>query len=241
MDFSQTNIFRGLSLGSIRTVSLILHPSPLAIVNPCFSFLTPYEPAPAEPQATTADIAHFSVRGAQALDLTNLADILADSFHSRTGIAGWAYPLLRLGIYEDLRNRLRSTPPQYKCLVAVAAIPTTTGVCEQIAGTVEIALRFPPSWQPRGSKYPYISNLAVKTSCRRQGAAKQLLLACERTALEWGYSDLYLHVLENNHQARQLYLKSGYQLRQVEPNYGAWLLGHPKRLLLQKHLPGTEK
>jgi ribosomal protein S18 acetylase RimI-like enzyme len=142
----------------------------------------------------------------------------------------WAYPMLRLGIYEDLRNRLRSSSPHYVCLVAVA------GVSEELAGTVEIALRSPYSWQSRSSQYPYISNLAVKTSSRRRGVARQLLLACERTALEWGYSDLYLHVLENNHHARQLYLKTGYQVRLVEPSYSAWLFRHPKRLFLHKPL-----
>ena len=148
----------------------------------------------------------------------------------------WAFPILRLGIYEDLRNRLRSTTPQYACLVAITTVSTAAGSREELAGTVEIAIRSSLSWQFRSSQYPYISNLAVKKSCRRQGVARQLLLACERTALEWGYSNLYLHVLENNHHARQLYLKTGYELCQVEPSYGAWLLRHPKRLLLQKYL-----
>jgi ribosomal protein S18 acetylase RimI-like enzyme len=180
-------------------------------------------------------VSHITIRTAQVSDLTTLAEILADSFHPQTGIMRWAYPMVRLGIYEDLRNRLRSTSPHYVCLVAIAAVSTVAGSREELAGTVEIALR-PPSWQPRSSQYPYISNLAVKKSCRRQGVARQLLLACERTSLEWGFQDLYLHVLENNHQARQLYLKTGYQLRQVEPSYSAWLLGRPKRLFLHKHL-----
>lgn len=204
-------------------------------VNPCFSFWTPYEPAPAGQDALAGSVSHITIRTAQVSDLTTLAEILADSFHPQTGIMRWAYPMLRLGIYEDLRNRLRSTSPHYVCLVAVAAVSTVAGSREELAGTVEIALR-PPSWQPRSSQYPYISNLAVKKSCRRQGVARQLLLACERTSLEWGFQDLYLHVLENNHQARQLYLKTGYQLRQVEPSYSAWLLGRPKRLFLHKHL-----
>jgi ribosomal protein S18 acetylase RimI-like enzyme len=144
--------------------------------------------------------------------------------------------MLRLGIYEDLRNRLRSTSPYYVCLVAVAEVSTVTGSREELAGTVEIALRSPPSWQPRNFQYPYISNLAVRKSCRRQGVARQLLLACEQTSLEWGYYHLYLHVLENNYQARQLYLKTGYQLRQVESSYSSWLLGRPKRLFLSKQL-----
>ncbi len=207
-------------------------------VNPSFSFGTPYEPTPAGQDALAARESNFTIRTAQAPDLSNLADILTDSFHPPTGIMGWAYPILRLGIYEDLRTRLRSASPQYVCLVAVTTVSTVSGSCEELAGTVEIALRS-SSWQSRSSKYPYISNLAVKNSCRRQGVARKLLLACEQTALKWGYSSLYLHVLENNHQARQLYLKSGYQLCQVEPTYGAWLLGHPKRLFLQKHLTPT--
>jgi len=210
------------------------------VVNPCFSFLTPYEPASAGQDAVTAGASHFTIRTAQAGDLTTLAEILTDSFHPRTGIMGWIYPMLRLGIYEDLRNRLRSTSPHYVCLVAVSSVSMIAGSQEELVGTVEIALRSPSSWQPRSSQYPYISNLAVTKSCRRKGVARQLLLACERTALEWGSRNLYLHVLENNHQARQLYLKTGYQLHQVEPSYSAMLLGRPKRLFLHKHLtPAT--
>lgn len=209
-------------------------------MNPCFSFLTPYEPVTADQDAVGAGASRFSIRIAQVQDLTTLAEILTDSFHSRTGFMRWAYPMLKLGIYEDLRNRLRSNSRHYVCLVAVADHSTVTDANDVVAGTVEIALRSGSSWQPHPLQYPYISNLAVKKSCRRRGVAKQLLLACERTTLAWGFQDLYLHVLENNHQARQLYLKTGYELRQVEPNYGAWLLGHPKRLFLQKKLtPST--
>ncbi|HEY9633272.1 MAG TPA: GNAT family N-acetyltransferase [Coleofasciculaceae cyanobacterium] len=206
------------------------------VVNPCFSFLTPYEPVPAGQDAIAASTSHFTVRTAQAQDLNTLSEILTDSFHPRTGFMRWAYPILRLGIYEDLRNRLRCASPHYVCLVAVAGVSTVVGSREELAGTVEIALRSPHSWQPGAFQYPYISNLAVSQSRRRQGVARQLLLACEQTALEWGFQDLYLHVLENNYQARQLYLKTGYLLQQVEPSYGAWLFGQPKRLFLRKHL-----
>lgn len=198
-------------------------------MNSCFPFLTSCKPAPAGQDTVVASIPRFTIRAAQVRDLTALAEILTDSFHPQTGIVRWAYPILRLGIYEDLRNRLRSASPHYLCLVAAVADSH-----EQLAGTVELALRSPPSWQPQNSQHPYISNLAVTTSYRRQGVARQLLLACERTVIEWGFSDAYLHVLENNHQARQLYLKTGYQLAQVESSCSAWLLGRPKRLLLHK-------
>lgn len=206
------------------------------VVNPCFSFLTPYEPAPVSQDALSASASNFTIRRATAQDVTALAEILADSFHPQTGFMRWAYPILRLGIYEDLRHRLRSCEPHYLCLVAVATVSTVVGCREELVGTVEVTLRSTSSWQSHSSEYPYISNLAVRKSCRRQGAAKQLLFACERASWEWGFSDLYLHVLESNHQARQLYLKAGYQQHKIEPSYSAWLLGRPKRLLLQKHL-----
>lgn len=206
-------------------------------MNPCFSFLTPYEPAPAGQNAVFTNT-QITIRAAQVRDLNTLAEILTDSFHPPTGLMYWAAPMLRLGIYEDLRNRLRSSTPNFACFVAVASIPTTTGYQEELVGTVELALRS-SSWQPRAAQYPYISNLAVSLSCRRQGVARQLLIACERMSLEWGYMDLYLHVLENNHHARQLYLKAGYQLREAESDYITWLLKRPKRLFLYKPLTPT--
>lgn len=179
---------------------------------------------------------HFHIRAAQFGDLTGLAEILADGFHSQNGMFGWAYPLLRLGIYEDLRNRFRSPSSHHVCLVAVDPNTDRTGVLNDLAGTVEIALRSTDLWQCDGSRYPYISNLAVCSTHRRRGVARQLLLNCERVALSWGFQDLYLHVLENNHQARQLYFKLGYRLHQVDSNWSAWLLGRPRQIFLHKHL-----
>lgn len=210
------------------------------VVNPCFLFLKPYETIIAAQDSIAANAPEIKIRTAQVQDLSQLAEILTDSFHHPTGIMRWAYPILRLGIYEDLRNRLRSNSEHYLCLVAISQDSTTTDTDEEIVGTVEISLRSPPSWQSQVSKYAYISNLAVSQSCRRQGVAQQLLLACDRTAQEWGFQELSLHVLENNHQARQLYLKTGYKLYQVEPIYGIWrLLKRPKRLFLQKKITAT--
>jgi ribosomal protein S18 acetylase RimI-like enzyme len=192
---------------------------------------------------------HFQIRAAQSEDLTGLAEILGDSFHSQEGILGWTYPLLRLGIYEDLRNRLRSTSPHHICLVAVdrivraAAEGCPKGAGDELAGTVEMTVRSPQPWARNGNaaksvhyRYAYLSNLAVRQTHRRRGVAGQLLLNCERVALSWGFQDLFLHVLENNHQARQLYFKLGYQLYQVDSSWSTWLLGQPRQLFLHKHL-----
>ncbi len=187
---------------------------------------------------------YLQIRAAQLEDVSAIAEILADSFHSKEGMLGWAYPLLRLGIYEDLRNRLRTETPHHICLVAAngtAKADLGGKLCssgEILVGTLEIAVR--PSSIPWGNnylRYPYLSNLAVRQSDRRQGIAVQLLLSCERVILEWGFHDIYLHVLENNYQARQLYFKLGYRLHQIDDSWGNRLLGRPQQILLHKHLP----
>lgn len=190
------------------------------------------------------DSPDFSIRVAQLTDLTGLTDILADSFHSQAGLRHWLYPLLRLGIYEDLRNRLRSATPNYACLVAVHTTlrselspeRSDSNSADDLIGTVEMALRHPHVFQFHQAKYLYLSNLAVRAEHRRQGVAYHLLTACESIALSWGFQDIYLHVLENNYQARRLYLKTGYKLQQADPSWSAWLLRQPRRLLLHKHL-----
>ena len=187
-------------------------------------------------------ISRFSIRVAAANDLTQLADILAMSFHSREGFVEWVYPVLRLGIYEDLKNRLRSKAEHYICLVAelVSREEKTQNYRSHrdqcTAGTIEMALRSRLPWQIPNSDYPYLSNLAVHPEYRRQGVAQQLLNNCEDTAREWGFSEIYLHVLENNHGARQLYYQAGYRLQQIDWNWSYWLFGQPRRLFLRKDI-----
>lgn len=187
---------------------------------------------------------YLQIRAAQLEDVSSIAEILADSFHSKEGMLGWAYPLLRLGIYEDVRNRLRTDSSHHICLVAINGVAKTDAGGklhsreENIAGTLEIAVR--PTTLPWGSnylRYPYLSNLAVRPSDRRQGVGVQLLLSCEQVVKDWGFHDIYLHVLENNYQARQLYFKLGYRLHQIDNSWSNRILGRPQQILLHKHLP----
>jgi ribosomal protein S18 acetylase RimI-like enzyme len=203
-------------------------------VNPSFSSSPSHQ--------HTSGRSGFALRVAASKDLTQLADILAASFHSRKRFVEWVYPLLRLGIYEDLKNRLRCRSEHYICLVAeivsgasgTAERFPSTGEC--VAGTVEMAVRSRLAWQVPNSEYPYLSNLAVHPQYRRLGIAQQLLCSCEQTALQWGFSEIYLHVLENNYAARQLYDRAGYRVEQVDGHWSSWLLRQPRRLFLRKQL-----
>lgn len=172
-----------------------------------------------------------TIRTAQIHDLKGLVEVLTQSFHPPHGWLSWLQPVLKLGVYEDLRTRFSSSYPYYRCLVALESKEIAIDAQPSIIGTVEIALRHGLIGQSL-----YISNLAVSYTYRRQGVARNLLLKCEQIAVEWGYQSLSLHVLEDNHPAKNLYLSLGYQLLETEINWQNWLFKSPKRLFLQKTL-----
>lgn len=176
------------------------------------------------------------VRPAREADLWVLSSILANSFHPNSSWHRWLYPFVRLGIYEDLRHRLRDTTISSVCLVAAVVSQHGDRSIEELAGTVELSLKTPSLFLPSGQQYPYISNLAVRAECRRRGLARQLLTACEQQAVEWGFAHLYLHVLEDNSRARPLYDKLGYRLHRVESTLASAWFGQPRRLFLHKSL-----
>uniref|UniRef100_A0A061R7J1 Acyl-n-acyltransferase n=1 Tax=Tetraselmis sp. GSL018 TaxID=582737 RepID=A0A061R7J1_9CHLO len=64
----------------------------------------------------------------------------------------------------------------------------------------------------------YISNLAVSTSCRRQGVGEALLAEAESICREWGCDEIFLHCDPENRAAYALYLKAGYA--PVQPQEG---------------------
>jgi ribosomal protein S18 acetylase RimI-like enzyme len=119
------------------------------------------------------------------------------------------------------------------------------GMSGAIAGTIEMDIRYHFPWGIRDLSllrfgqdchYIYLSNLAVAGDWRRQGVATKLLQACERSARTRGFRRLYLHVMEDNGAARQLYHRAGYQFYQVDQPWWDQLLQKPRRLLLSKVL-----
>ena len=170
----------------------------------------------------------LTVRPASIDDLGVVSEVLTRSFHSSQGWGVLMYPFLKLGIYEDIRSRMCSDRAYYTCLVATAA---STGI---VMGTVELCLNCPEGWIPLQYQSTYISNLAVSPHYRRQGIAQRLLRSCEQITSQWGFKQIYLHVLDNNAAAQKLYTRSGYQQCRVEPSITAWLFKQPRRVLLGK-------
>ncbi|MDR9403622.1 MAG: GNAT family N-acetyltransferase [Halothece sp. Uz-M2-17] len=172
----------------------------------------------------------FTVRPARLDDLGGITEVLTHSFHSPQGLGILMYPFLKFGIYEDIRSRMCSDRAYYTCLVATAA---STG---KITGTVELGLNCPEGWIPHQYQSTYISNLAVSSQYRRRGIAQRLLRSCEQVSRQWGFKQIYLHVLDNNEGAQKLYARSGYQQCRVEPSVTAWLFKQPRRVLLGKSM-----
>ena len=173
----------------------------------------------------------LTIQPAQIEDIKVISSVLAKSFYDFPEFAHWIYPILQFTINEDLRYRLRSHSPRYACLVAKLARPDSQDI---IVGTAEIALRSTSFWQNQ-PKHPYISNLAVKQEYRRLGIGSQLLNKCEQIALDWGYHETRLHVLDCNNSAKQLYCCNGYQILPKELNWGMWF-DCSSRLLLTKKI-----
>lgn len=183
----------------------------------------------------------FLIRTARLHDLRELSDLLTDSFYSQNGQPNWLLPLFRLGIYEDLRHRFQAQAPHYACLAAIdystnLQIQAALNVPNAIAGTIEVSAKSPKFWSTKTQPYLYISNLAVRPAYRRRGVALRMLTACEQIARDWGFSDLYLHVLETNEDARRLYQKAGYQIEGIDTGISNILFGKPRQLFLHKRL-----
>jgi ribosomal protein S18 acetylase RimI-like enzyme len=186
------------------------------------------------------------LRRAQLRDLPALTELLTRSFHGQPNQPFWLQAILRFSIQEDLRQRLQHGHNHQACWVAVRR-PTASSSkdASQLVGTVEMGLRSPltlgwplsvEAWIAPNRSFLYISNLAVASHYRRQGIAQLLLQRCEQTALTWQQSQLYLHVLEHNRAARNLYHLAGFGFERLDPSLESLLFNRDRRQLWRKQL-----
>lgn len=198
------------------------------------------------------DPSRLEIRAVGEEEIHCVADIITRSFHFDKGWMAWFTPLFKLGIAEDLRNRIRprgtissyQKPQQQVCSVAVVGVGVSLPLGtasplenrEQVVGTVEVGVRTADRHRPSNFRYVYLSNLAVSRDFRRRGVAQELIKSCELLTIEWGYTEIHLHVMGDNDRGRNLYRKLGYELVSTEFVWSIIPWHRPERLFLRKQL-----
>ncbi len=182
----------------------------------------------------------IEIRPVKEDEIHHVADIITRSFHFDRGWMSWFTPLFRLGIAEDLRNRLRPRLPtanQHKNPQQVCSIALYVDQDQSyVAGTVEVGIRTVDRYRQKQHRYVYLSNLAVSRDFRRRGVAQSLIGRCEQLTIEWGYTELHLHVMGDNERGRQLYQKLGYEIVSSDSVWSIIPWYRPERLFLRKQL-----
>ena len=69
----------------------------------------PYQPYQQQP---------FRIRAAHLKDLPQIVTVLLTSFYAQAQSTQWLYWILRIGIQEDIKPRIKTPASQYACLVA---------------------------------------------------------------------------------------------------------------------------
>lgn len=177
------------------------------------------------------------IRPAQPGDARALANLLVDSFEP-SGWWRWTQVWWRLGLAQDLEQRLLQPSCRYCCLVGL--------LDNKLVGTVELTQRsLPEAWwrippPARPDDPVYLSNLAVDLGHRRQGIASGLLQEIEAVAQHWHQAKIYLHVMADNPTALRLYRQFNYQVERSEKTWPLWELRPMNKLLMFKNLTCQE-
>jgi len=169
------------------------------------------------------------------LDEEGVAEVLTLSFNNFNEFTFWIYPIIKIGVCQDLRKRLQNDEQENICLIAVNIIQRGNKVEQEVLGTIELSFRERYHWQKK-EKYAYVANLAVSKNHRRQGIASELLFRCQQIAQEKNYGHLYLHVLACNQDAQELYFHNGYSIQEVETDLFSLFVPSQRRLLMTKSI-----
>ncbi len=199
---------------------------------PDFPHITTIASAAQPPEQPQQIARVLKVRPLQLADLAKAANVISDSFQIGAAFGGWLRPLFKIGIHEDLRNRLDVQPPDR----AVCLVATIGSQSMDVVGTIEISARLPIYNPSLNKRYLYISNLAVDNSYRCLGIGRELVTQCELIAKKWGFTDIYLHVMADNLAGQHLYARLGFEVLSSDQPWHIFPWHRPQRLFLRKRL-----
>jgi ribosomal protein S18 acetylase RimI-like enzyme len=162
--------------------------------------------------------------------------------------------------WEEIEAAVQLTSPIVLPLIVSATADEGLGVpalCiphdapappEWILGTLDVNIgpklpseeligSLPPSFGAAATKRAYLSNVCTLQEVRRRGLAQRLVTGAAELAAERGVEHLYVHVIHDNHAARQLYTeRCGFEIEGEEKEATARALNRPRRLLLHRRL-----
>lgn len=167
----------------------------------------------------------YYIREAHRSEMNLIADVLMASFHSQS----------RQPTFDSYIRRYKQNHLQM-CFDAIeesdrgifVACASSSSSLEQLSSSNDMIVGFclvdgrapdtsckleflTPSTLASTSPRPYLSDLGVIPSHRRQGLGELLVQACEGWADKRGYETLYLKVEEKNTAGVRLYYKMGYK------------------------------
>lgn len=180
------------------------------------------------------DSSFYFIREADFADLGAAARILTDGFYGDSNFI--TYNVEKLNTFLSLE----STFPQPGSVVG--AVHSMLVACRQTDGKVlgfaEIDGR--PTKKENEAPRPYMCNLAICPKWRRKGIAKDLVRHCEKKALKWGKTEMFLKVREANDAATNMYKYLGYEVQSVKTEE---MRGKPPQsvVLMKKELVPIEE
>ena len=135
--------------------------------------------------------------------MSKVAQILVKAFYEPSRLLQHFHNLKEL---DRLQSNFPYSDPNHFMFVAESKCD------QQIVGCVDIDMR--KSILKNAPPRPYLSDLAVHEKWRRKGIARDLILKCEKTALEANKKTLYLRVESANEVALRMYFGLGYSWQQ---------------------------